>query len=520
MNNAVESLHDKAKALLRTAAKRRWLALCVAAVAFAVWSAAVMRVPERYEASARVFVDTQTVLKPLMSGLTFQPDIDQQVRMLARTLVSRPNVEKLIATPDLHLSTATPREHEALVAKLMDQVQVAPTSSTNLYDITFRGPSAENARRLVEVTVDLFVHSGAESRAHDSREAEHFIDEQIKAYEVMLTASESRLKDFKVRNFGITGVPAQDYFARVSIMTDELDKLRSELGSAERQRDAYRRELDSEDPQIVAAGGNSGSGAEIEQRLDVQRRNLDDLLRRFTDAHPDVVGARHLIAQLETELAERREAERRAGPRGSTARLTIGSPVYQKLRMSLAEAESQAAGLRSKLGSAQARLVEVRAEAGRVPQVEAELAQLNRDYDIIRKNYDLMVMRRESALLGARLDESSQLAEFRVIDPARVSPSPVFPGRLHLTAIGALAAILIGLLASIAADLVSPTIDDAASLRALTGRPVLGSVSMTVSPRMLQRRRTNTIRYSAAAGVLLAVQALWITWIALKPTLG
>ena len=55
---------------------------------------------DRYEASARIYIDTQSVLKPLMAGLAFQPNIEQQLRMLARTLISRPNIEMLRASPD------------------------------------------------------------------------------------------------------------------------------------------------------------------------------------------------------------------------------------------------------------------------------------------------------------------------------------------------------------------------------------------------------------------------------------
>src|SRR4051812_42355481 len=146
MTSTAESLQGKVTALLHIAAKRRWLALVVAAAVFVLAAAAASRAPERYEASARVYVDTQTVLKPLMAGLTFQPDIDQQVKMLARTLVSRDNVEKLIAMPQMHLAVSTPRQHEARAAGLMDQIQVAPTSSLNLFDITYRGADPGDAR--------------------------------------------------------------------------------------------------------------------------------------------------------------------------------------------------------------------------------------------------------------------------------------------------------------------------------------------------------------------------------------
>src|ERR1041384_7997629 len=85
--------------------KFRWPGLLVAWVVAIVGVAMVMRIPDQYEASARIFVDTQSILKPLMSGLTVQPNVEQQVVMLSRTLISRPNVEKLVRMADLDLKS-------------------------------------------------------------------------------------------------------------------------------------------------------------------------------------------------------------------------------------------------------------------------------------------------------------------------------------------------------------------------------------------------------------------------------
>ena len=177
------------------------------------------------------------------------------------------------------------------------------------------------------------------------------------------------------------------------------------------------------------------------------------------------------------------------------------------------------ASLRSELAAKQATLNQVRSVGGRMPEVEAELAQLNRDYDIIRKNYDLMVARRESASLGLKLDESSQLAEFRVIDPPRVARFPVFPGRLHLALLAFVLAPALGLFAAVVADLARPTFDEAKSLQLLSGRPVLGTVSMLVTDAGRRGARLSAVGFGLAIMLLLALQAGWLGWVALNPPL-
>src|SRR5215467_13285118 len=113
--------------------ERRWIGLA-AAWAFAVVGAvAVLRMPERYEASSRIYVDTQSVLKPLLSGLAVQPDVNQQVAMLARTLITRPNLEKLIRNADLTITVKTDRERDELIDMLTNEIKLTGGGRENLF---------------------------------------------------------------------------------------------------------------------------------------------------------------------------------------------------------------------------------------------------------------------------------------------------------------------------------------------------------------------------------------------------
>lgn len=524
MDNVLEGFVAKLRRLGRLCAKRRWLALGVATATAATAALIIDSVSDRFEATARVYVDTQTVLKPLMASLTYQPDIDQQVKLLARTLISRPNIETLVKTPGLQFNTSGPGELDALVSRLMNEIKVTPTATGNLYEITYRETSPQRAQRLVEATVALFVNTGAFAKKRDSQEAGRFIDEQIRDYEVQLTQAEDRVKQFRIRNFGVSGVSNQDYFARVSALTEQVNKLRAELLAAERARASYSRELALEDPQLpVVLPAAIAVTSDLEVRLAAKKSQLDELLRRFTEAHPEVISAQTAVAQLEVEsrrAASLASRDRAAGAGGKAAT----SPVYQKLRLSLAQADAEVASLRSQLSTQTEQLNEVRALAGRVPQVEAEHAQLNRDYDVVRKAYDAMVARRESAALGVKLDASAQLAEFRVVEPPRVSQRPAFPARLHLAAISVFAAVLLGMAAAVAAEMLAPSVEDSTALQRISGRVVIGTVSalpdLSMPKGWPRAWRTGPYRFATAFGAVLTLQSIWLAWIALKPHLS
>ncbi len=507
MDDLISTLKQAALGIWR----RRWIAMAVAWPLAILMGVVVAKMSDKYEATTRIFVDTQTVLKPLMKDLAYQPDIDQQVSMLAKTLISRPNIQLLMSQPQVGMSQITGVEKDLEIDRLMKAIKVEP-SVNNMYAISYKDADPRRAQQLVKSLVEMFVDAGVGEKRRDSEDARRFINEQIRTYEAKLAEAEERLKDFKLRNFGMTGTSNQDYFSRVSNLSDVVAKLRVDLSAAEQGRDALKRELAAEDPQLPPdTSGPGAAPSETDTRMDTQRKLLDDLLRRYTDDHPDVIATRRTIAQLERQKRQEMEAAARGGRgRGNAAT----SPVYQKIRISLAEAEANVASLRTQLSVQSGRLEETRGKAGKVPEAEAELAQLNRDYDVLRKNYDTLVARRESASLGVKLDQSAQLADFRIVEPPRVSGQPAMPSRLLLAAVAPVVALLIGALTAYGLMMLAPAVHDGASLTALTGRPVLGSVSMFVSDSAKQLEKRNLQAFMATGAAFFVLSAVWVVWVA------
>lgn len=494
--------------------RRRWSGLLVAWVVGVAGIVGLLRVPDRYEATARVFVDTKSVLKPLMRDLAVEPDIDQTINMLARTMITRPNIELLIGKAHLALGPMSPPARERTIETLLREIKLTGSGRDNVFSFSYRDTDPVRARLVVEKLVSLFVESDLGAKARDAESARGFIDQQIKTYEARLAEAEGRLKDFKVRNIGIADSTGKDYFSRMSALSEELGKVSLDLRAAEQSRDALKRELAGEDFVILPDTATQSAALatpELDSRLEGQRRQLDELLRRYTDLHPDVVATRRLIVRLEEQKQQEVEARRRASETKQPRRPVASNPVFQQIKLALAEAEASVAALRVRASDLQGRVNQLRASASRVPQVEAELAQLNRDYDIIRRNYEAMVGRREKASLSEDV-EATRLADFRVIDPPRSSPKPVFPNRLALAPLVLLLALVVGVAATFALTQLFPTFNSAASLRTITQRPVLGSVSVLVTDGMVRRGRRGVAAFGFATLSLLMVYGAWIAW--------
>ncbi|MDO9450574.1 MAG: Wzz/FepE/Etk N-terminal domain-containing protein [Rugosibacter sp.] len=479
----------------------RWLGVAVAWVVGVVAGVTIFITPDQYEASARIYVDTDSVLKPLLSGLVVQGNTEQKIAILSRTLISRPNVEKLIRMADLDLGLKSAKDKELLIDHVIGTLKIKSVGRDNLYRIEYRDSVPETARKVVSSLTTIFVESGLGKNQSDSDSARKFIDEQIYVYQKKLEMAESLLKKFKLENIDAQLDSEKDGGGRLNDLSNLLSQARLELREAENARSSLRQ-------QILGTEGVAGTGIvsvpEIDSRIDAMKQNLDVLLQKFTEDYPDVRGARRVIKDLEEQ--KQREIESRRKQAASNASSLMNSDsVSPQLKAALVATESQIASLRARVAEYEARYARAISNVKRLPQVEAEYAQLNRDYGIIKKNYDDLVQRRESASISEGMSSVSSVAEFRLIDPPRVSPQPVAPNRMVFLPLALLASLAAGVFACFVASQVRPTFSDARTLRELTGLPLLGSVSRFVTLTDKLRERKDRVRFLGVMSSLAAV---------------
>ncbi|MFO1250909.1 MAG: XrtA system polysaccharide chain length determinant [Inhella sp.] len=483
--------------------KYRWIGLGLSWLLGVIALVVAFVVPNRYESSARIYVDTQSILKPLMSGMAVQPNVEQQVTMLSRTLITRPNVEKLVRMADLDLKKQTKVQAEAQIEHLMKTLSISTTGRDNLYTLAYNDPNPEVAKRVVQSLVSIFVESSLGATRKDTASATTFINEQIKAYEAKLEEAEQRLKEFRLRNLEMVAGDGKDATSRLAEMNAQLERAKLELREAENARDAARKQLEGErgrggdvtTASILQESSISVSTPEIDARLAELRRTLDGLLQRYTEQHPDVTSVRRLIKELEEQKRREMAELRKQAMNNPVGTATTGNPVQQELSRMLATAEVQVASLKARVAEYQSRYTAAMSAMRTAPQIEAEAAQLNRDYAIHKKNYEDLVARRESAAISGELDVAAGVADFRLIEPPRVSPRPVAPNRFLLLGAGLLVTLLGGVFAAFAASQLRPVFFEPSELRNKTELPILGVVSRLVSDAEIRRLRVDRLRF-------------------------
>ena len=495
--------------------KYRWYAVIVSWVVAIIGWVFVYRMPDDYQASARVYVDTQSILQPLLSTMTTVPNIDQQVGFMRRTLISRPNIEKVIRTVDLDIKSKTPAQHEELVDELMEKITITGTERDDIYTIAYANPDPKLGKEVVQALLGIFVEGSFGNKRQDSERAVQFIDDQIKSYESKLAEAESALKDFKIKNIGM--LPREGGFSgQMNSATDLLSQARLELSEAEQARSAIARQI-AANSGAVSSGGVSQApmeNPELDARIYNLQKNLDQLRMQYTEEHPDIVAAKRLMTQLEAKKVEDSRRTRTAADPVAPV-----SPMMQQLKVQLASEEARVASLRARVNEYAARNARLRSQSAVVPEVEAQLAQLNRDYEVNKDNYEKLVGRREAAKLSGDLSSATDMLTFRVVDPPTAPLVPSGPNRPRLMSIAFLIALAAGLGVAFLMSQLRPTFMAQSALREATGLPVLGSISMNWTAEQKVKRRSRLYAFSAAVVVLFGVYGGVMAAILIGPAL-
>ena len=515
MNETLEQLREHSLGVWRF---RRVAVVTAWAAAIIGWLM-VLSWPDQFEATARVFVNTSTALRPLLQGLAVDQDIDSQLNMVRESLLGRPRLERVAREADLDVQAKTPEELDRLIARLQLAIDIdaqAPQSATretkttdSVYTITYRNGSRERALAVVRSLLNALIEDTMSGKRVGAGSAQKFLMDQIKEYETRLSDAEGRLAAFKQRNVGLVPGQQGDYFTRLQTEIDASKKAQSALDIALHRHDELQRQLGGAQPfgatrlPSGSVNGLSGvaGGSDTASRIAETQAKLDELLLKFTEKHPDVVALRETLSELKARQQKELDAIRKGDPSGIAAGLAT-NPVYQSIQLQLNQSNVEIAALRAELSDHQSNVAQLRQMLNTAPEVEAELARLTRDYTVEKTQYTSLVERLEKSKLSEDAADMG-IVQFQVINPPTSNLRPVAPNRPVLLAVVFGIAVALGVAIAWVYAQVRPVFNDARTLSEVTGRPLLGSVTRAWTDRHRADMRRGFSKLIAATSALL-----------------
>lgn len=493
----------------------RWLIVIVPALVSPVGWSFVATLPDQFEASAKVFVDTDSVLNPLMRGIAIRVDDRRRVDMMTKLLFGRQVLEKLARMTDQDLKVQTAQEMDDLIQDLKGRVKLKRDRG-NIYKLGFRDESRDLAKRVVQSFLTIFVETNLGESRKDQDSAEQFLLREIKEYERRLTDSERKLKEFKTRNLAYVSDQG-GYFEDLQNIKTKLESFRLEYQIAQERSNELGAQLAQLEEEGVEYEANiMDVGIEqlnpLQARINEMTLQMEELLLRYTPRHPEVAALKRTIQRLQSTADEKANSaadedtsgEEQGENYGQAA--MINNPVYQQMKLLLAEAEAEVASRQAIVREYERRLEHLQLEVDRVLEIEAEQKQLNRDYGIMRSKHGKLMESLESLRLGRQIDSSAETVRFRVIEPPQVPESPAGPNRILLSSIVFAGSLLVGFGLAFVTSLFKPAFSDRKHLSEAIGVRVLGSVDMIWTDQQMHRKRLMNAAYA------LSLLALFISY--------
>ncbi|QTD56453.1 XrtA system polysaccharide chain length determinant [Parasphingorhabdus cellanae] len=503
----MNGLYDEIRIALHSVWNRRWLALAVTwGICLLGWLVIAL-IPNSYESKARVFVEMQSILSDKV-GIESR-DRKRNMDRVQETLASTINLEKVVRGTDLNLSVATDRELAGKVEMLRKNIEIK-SEKDNLFEITATASAsnlsdAENAvlsREIVQKMIDIFVEENLSGDRDETSQTLKFLDAQLASREKDLQEAEQKRVQFETENLGLLpGVGSISQ--RMEASRAELSQIESQLASASSSLAALNGQL-SGTPATIAtpgfAGGSSGGGARG-QLAQAQGQLASARARGWTDSHPDIIAMKSQIAALRAQVA--------AEPKGSgSSGYRTPNPAYSSLQSMRAERQASVAALQARKNAIQADMAQLASKQSLEPGVAAEMARINRDYDVLKSQYDKMLQDREQIKLRGQVESETDSIKFKVIDPPSSPRSPAAPNRPLLLALVLFIGLGGGVGAAFALGQLRTSYPTSARLEKASGLPVIGSVSqiLTSSQRTIRQKKMRL--FYSAGGALFGVFTL------------
>lgn len=477
---------------------KRWIAVAVAwAICLAGWLV-VSQIPNQYESRARVFVQLRQILPG--EGIATQQEQQKDIDRFRQTLASAVNLEKVVRSTELANTVATDRDVADRVGGLQKKIKVT-AQQDNLFEITATADSGKLSRTIVQKLIDIFVEDNLASGRDEASQSLGFLDQQLAERQKALNVAEQKKADFQAKYLGSlpgTGTLSE----RLATARSQLAQVNGDLAAAQSGLAAVNGQMAGTTATVAGAGGTAVAGPARARVSAIQGQLAEARARGWTDAHPDVIALKSQLSAA--QVAARGEKTVSGGGAGASS-----NPLYLSLKAMQADKAAQVAALTNRKAQIEADIGTFEQKMAADPAVAAEQADIDRNYQVLKAQYDKLLADREQVKLRSQAASQTDAVKFSVIDPPVAPTAPTAPNRpLLLTGV-----LLVGLGGGMAAAFglskLGSSFSTAAQLERASGMPVIGSIGEVIGEAQAALRKRKLQMFAAATG------GLAFAWIAL-----
>ncbi len=460
-----------------------------------------LSMPDIYESNASVMYQQQRVNPSRMS-----PDderrIEEMVNTVAEQVLSRSSLERVIREHDLYPEMRANMPIEDVIARMRDRdISVnVDRRRGNVFTVSYQGRNPEKTMRVTNTLASRFIEENLRYREERAADTTRYIQEELRMSKEVLEKKEAEMRDYKMQYYNEMPEQRASNMSRLNALQEQYQSTQSRINDLEQTRLLISEQIETRrDMERLAAGSvspeDSGRSSGGRDELSEARRELRDMLSRYTPEHPAVRRAQTRVRQLESDQAALTAGARERAGEDAEQGLApeVRDPRIAELTAQLREIELNLRNLRQDAEETRQRMAQYQEWIDAVPVREAEWSALTRDYDELRTYHDNLLAQSLSAEAAESLERRQQGSQFRVVDPAFRPTTPSKGSFLNImimaTGLGGVAGI--GLVMGF--SMLDTSFRDARDLENYLQIPITCAVPELVTPAEKRRKLAKDI---------------------------
>ena len=487
--------------LLGSLYRRKYFVGCVGAVIFSLglYTAAIL--PNIYQSNSLILVVPQRVPSTFVTS-TITTDLGERMQSIIQEILSRTQLAKIVQEFDLYPSSKVSFSVEDRVEKLRKAIKVE-LRRNNVFQLSFESQEPEKAQQITARIASLFIEQNLQIRKQQAVGTKSFMNAEADRLRKELEEQETIVNRYKAAHRYELPEQLDSNLRTLEQLRREMEASNVRLTALQERKGILQRQSAESDMSVTdpVAGALLIPPEDGSQNLQLQMRKkeLESLLKKYSTKHPDVIRIKREIEALESE-----PRDSLPGKISTVGAATTGNPLKQVLRTQILDIDTEIQSLQKQRDQIGVQIGMLQSRVDATPIRAIELSKITRGYEItLRKYQDLLGKTLESEL-SENMEKKQEGERFQLLDAANFPLKPLRPNRLMIVLIGLLLGLGGGSGLAIVWDNWDTSFRKSDDINAYANVPVLATIpALMTRGSVIEQRRSHSVLVLASIGALV-----------------
>jgi pSer/pThr/pTyr-binding forkhead associated (FHA) protein len=278
----------------------------------------------------------------------------------------------------------------------------------------YAGPDAEQAKLFLTRHLEVYLEREIDKALHVLKSQVTLLEDQVERSGKELHQTEEELATFKRAHPGVVGAEGVEQYAALAPLQQRRDDLAAQVRRLKLELGLNRKRLSSGDALLQGRVSSAAS----------YTTSVQDIEKQITEAKAEGLGEQHprvkkLRGQLR-ELEQLRQSAITAAPTDLERRSNEG---YVAVRERVRDLEVALRVAESELGQVTERLESTEGRVSELPEAEAQLSKLTRNYASTKALHDRLYQKLRAGRIQLKMEQQAARARYDLLTP----PTPEHP---------------------------------------------------------------------------------------------